>query len=242
MFIQHELLDHVLIPYTKELVAELRKIFMTYGASLNDGLEKLAKKRQQVSHYGDVDRGPYFIEFTDIGQAFEEESSPRRLPLIPFIHEPSDASEVAVWLGFRARLDMSNSEAQVLLTSLSLSFVRGSHSQTCLFRAEWEPRAIENSLHAQPHWHAIPSNLTTSDPVEDRWGSIQSSVHLAMCARWRAQSDECSFSHAFPFGHVMDVYSWVRNVLEYGKAQLSDGVNNYPAASNRSLSSSFDSF
>lgn len=216
------------IRYSKELVSGLRSLFQPFS-NLNDGLEKLHKKRNQINSHGEVDRGPYFIEFIKSGQVFEEPSAPKPLPLAPFIYEPNSNSEIAVWLGFRARLDMSDSEKTSLLTSLSISFIRGTQSQYCLFRAEWEPRSIHNADHAQPHWHAISGNRRADDPVESRWGSIQSAVHLAMCARWRQRSDECGSTHAFDFAHQEDVFSWVRNVLNYAKTQLGDGVKNYPS-------------
>lgn len=216
----------VLIAYEKSLCKELGKIIFSHtNAHLKDGIGQLEIK-QKKSHA--VNRGPLYLEIAEsvCTQVFQDASAPKPMVIVPLVFEPNSTEEVALWLGFSVRFDYKDSERAFILTSVSISLIRGSQTKDYLLRAEWDSRS-ENADHAQPHWHSIPGQAVLNNPIEERWCSIQSHLHLAMCARWRANSDSGTMSHTHAL-HGEDVISWVERTIDYAKRQIEYGLSKFP--------------
>jgi hypothetical protein len=192
---------------------------------LKDEIAKLEVKQRRSAT---VSRGPQYLEIAEnqYTQVFQDESAPKALVLAPFIFEPNVKDEVAIWLSISVRFDYGNTERCFVLTSISITLIRGSQTKDYLLRAEWDSRS-EDADHAQPHWHAIPGQAVTNNPIEERWSNIQSHMHLAICARWRANADLGELSHVHGL-HVDDVISWVERTLNYAKSQVEHGLHKFP--------------
>ncbi|BAN34085.1 hypothetical protein SCD_n00236 [Sulfuricella denitrificans skB26] len=219
------------IPYSKDFVKELTTIIKSeIGAHLQDGVADL-KSRQNKRVI--IPNNAIYVEIArnNLTDVFEDKSSPRPLIIMPFIFEPNNPQEVAIWLGFVARFENDKQGQGLSLISISISLIRGSQTKSYILRAEWDSRSIANADHAQPHWHAIPGRPLFDDPSEGRWSNVQSNLHLAMCAKWRAIADEGNFSHAHQF-QEKDVISWVTKTLKYARGQMEQCLKNYPMTEN----------
>lgn len=132
-----------------------------------------------------------------------------------------------------------------LLTHASIALFCGASPQSAipLFRAEWDPRAI-NSGHAQPHWNlqeeilrrdlATPARFSPEEFQQSRWedadesqmpemGESQSNsvdwirnFHFAMSSTWHESKGQHS---PCPATEELLQY-WVRGCVEYIRAQL----------------------
>ncbi|MDO8812185.1 MAG: hypothetical protein Q7J38_09190 [Gallionella sp.] len=214
----------MVIIYNKSLCSKLQNIVQTnVGAYLIDEVAALkAKQRKSAS----INRGPLYLEIANnVETRVFQEDSPRAINITPFIYESSN-DDVALWLGFVVRFDYSDTERDFVLTSVSISLIRGSQTKVYLLRAEWDSRS-GNANHAQPHWHAITGQAVFNNTVEERWRKIQSNLHLAMCARWRVGADSGNLCHTHGL-HEEDVVSWVAKVLDYMKQQLMDELGSLP--------------
>lgn len=214
------------IIYNKPFCAELSKIILQRaGVYLHDGVAELKAKQRKLTV---VSRDPLYLDIApnSLTRPFQDESSPRAITIAPYIYESGSTDEVALWLGFVVRFDYVGAQHDFELTSVSISIIRGSQSQEYLLRAEWDSRTGDSD-HAQPHWHAIPGYAASNNSVEDRWNKIQSRLHLAMCAKWRANADQGNLGHT----HVPqkeDILSWVTKTLDYAKQQLEFGLRSVP--------------
>lgn len=219
------------IPYSKDFVKELASIIQNKtGAYLQDGVADLNARQNKRAV---IPNNAIYVEIArnNSTQVFEDRSTPRPLTIMPFIFEPNNQHEVAIWLGFVARFENDKQAQGLSLISISISLIRGSQTKSSILRAEWDSRSIANADHAQPHWHAIPGRPLFEDPSEGRWSNVQSNLHLAMCAKWRAIADEGNFSHAHQF-QEKDVISWVTKTLEYAHGQLEQCIKDYPVTEN----------
>lgn len=225
------------IIHSKQLCDKLSKIVQKYAyVHLKDGVAELKSKQKKSTV---INRNPLYLEIApnSLTKPFQDESSPRAITIAPYVHEHGTADEIALWLGFVVRFDYSEAQHDFVLTSVSISIIRGSQTQECLLRAEWDSR-IEDADHAQPHWHAIPGQITYNNPVDERWNKIQSRLHLAMCAKWRAAADQGNICHT----HVPeeeDVISWTNKTLSYIKEQLEYGLKTIPLGASQRTSSYF---
>lgn len=216
------------IPYDKTFSKELTQIITHHASAfLHDEVATLksAQKKSAAIH-----RGPLYLEIAKsaVTHVLDQEG-PRSIYITPFVYEPGNQEEVALWLGLSVRFDYEISLHDFALTSISVSFIRGSQTKDYLLRAEWDSR-IEDANHAQPHWHAIPGQAVRKDAIEERWGDIQSHMHLAMCARWRSNADKGSLCHTHSL-HAEDVLSWLEQTLVYAKHQAEYGLAKFPPRS-----------
>ncbi len=226
----------VTIPYSKNHIRQISAILKSYNVFLQDAVNSLytsQRKSKQIS------RGPLYVEIAQntSTQIFEPVSAPRPLYITPFIYELQSQEEVAIWLGFAMRFDYDDVTSEFVLTSISISLIRGTQSKECLLRAEWDSRGLDAD-HAQPHWHAISGQSVLNNPTEERWAKIQSHLHLAMCAKWRFNADTGDLKHV----HVLDegdVCSWVDKTLRYIHDQLNYAITMSPNTKSKTNSSFF---
>lgn len=214
------------IPYDNSFSKELSKIINSHASAYLKDDVGTVKTTQRKSP--SVARGPLYIKIAQSAftQVLQQDDDSDSIFITPFVQEPNNQAEVALWLGLSVRFDYESEIKDYALTSISASFIRGSQSKQTLLRAEWDSRC-DDSNHAQPHWHAIPGQATQRDSVESRWSDIQSHLHLAMCARWRHNADGKSMSHTHNL-HAQDVLSWLEQTLLYAKHQTLYCLNKYP--------------
>ncbi|MGA3009480.1 MAG: hypothetical protein ABSD72_04395 [Terracidiphilus sp.] len=149
-------------------------------------------------------------------------------------------AENPYWLG--ANLTFEPFLGKYALKSVSIKVYRGLATDTKLsiLRAEWDtPNSNSTFLHAQPHWHAYPAILQTSQsqPIQSRENAEAiteipteiiveevplptndiSDFHLAMASSWHLPKIG---SHQLLLCDEEEVVSWIEGCTRYVIDQL----------------------